>query len=47
MMGGPSCSDICEMVHHMLLQAGFKISPDDEDHTDMVKALNKCKLVRT
>jgi hypothetical protein len=44
-MSHPDCTDICEMVHFELGKLGFTIS-DDEDHTDMLDCLAKCKLIR-
>ncbi len=43
-MSSPSCTDVCEIIHTGLRGLGFEIS-DDEDHTDMLEALAKCKLV--
>ena len=34
-----SCSDVCEQVIERLLQLGFKINTEDEDHTDIMDAL--------
>lgn len=42
----PDCSDICEIIHIQLTELGFKISDSNEDHTDMIKALSGCRLVR-
>ena len=41
-----SCSDVCEIVHMRLSELGFKIDCDDEDHEDMIKALDHVKFVR-
>ncbi len=43
-MSTPDCTDICEVIHTGLRRLGFDIT-DDEDHTDMLDALAKCKLV--
>lgn len=43
-MSTPDCTDICEVIHTGLRRVGFDIT-DDEDHTDMLDALAKCKLV--
>lgn len=45
-MSRPDCSDVCEIIHTWLLDIGFKIDPHDEDHSDMIEALGKCKLVK-
>ncbi len=45
-MSGPDCSDGCEAVHERLNQLGFRFS-DDEDHTDILEALNKVEFIRT
>ncbi len=42
----PGCSDVCEIVHERLIELGFKIDNDNEDHTDMIEALEKIKFVR-
>lgn len=40
------CSDICEIVHTKLNELGFKIDIDNEDHTDMMKALEKVRFLK-
>ena len=40
------CSDVCEIIHERLLQLGFDISPDDEDHEDIINALEETTLIR-
>ena len=45
-MSVPDCSDVCEIVHMRLNALGFKISADDEDHTDIIEALSHVKFVR-
>jgi len=40
------CSDVCEIVHIKLIQLGFKISPDDENHDDIIDALGQVEFVR-
>lgn len=45
-MSGPDCSDVCEVVHERLNQLGFRFS-DDEDHPDILEALNKVEFIRT
>lgn len=42
----PSCSDVCEIVHKRLNELGFKIDEIDEDHTDMIEALEKVRFVK-
>jgi len=44
-MSGPSCTDVCEIIIDGLKSLGFKIG-DDEDHTDIMEALEKCHLVK-
>ena len=41
-----SCSDVCEVVMELLLQAGFDIDGDEEDHMDMMEALATAKLIK-
>ena len=43
-MSTPGCIDVCEVIHTDLIKLGFEVS-DDEDRTDMLEALAKCKLV--
>jgi len=45
-MSGPGCSDVCEAVHERMNQLGFRFS-DDEDHSDILEALNKVEFIRT
>lgn len=45
-MSRPDCSDVCEIIHDRLKDLGFNIDPDDEDHTDVIEALNKTVLIR-
>ncbi len=45
-MSGPDCSDVCEAVHERLNQLGFRFS-GDEDHTDILEALNKVEFILT
>ncbi len=45
-MSRPDCSDVCELVHERLKDLGFDIDQDEEDHSDMIEALNKTVLVR-
>ena len=45
-MSRPGCSDVCEILHDRLKDLGFNIDPDDEDHTDVIEALNKTVLIR-
>jgi hypothetical protein len=40
------CSDVCEIIHDRLNALGFKIDGSNEDHTDMIEALNKTTLYR-
>ena len=40
------CSDVCEIVHEKLNELGFKIDDNDEDHTDMIKALGKVRFIK-
>ena len=40
------CSDVCEIVHDRLLALGFKIDPDDEDHADIIEALQQVKFIK-
>lgn len=42
----PGCSDVCEIVHERLILLGFKIDNNNEDHTDMIEALEKIKFVK-
>jgi len=42
----PSCSDVCEIVHKRLGELGFKIDGDNEDHTDMMEALEQVRFVK-
>lgn len=42
----PSCSDVCEIVHEKLISLGFKIDNSNEDHTDMIEALEKIEFVK-
>ena len=42
----PGCSDVCEIVHERLIGLGFNIDNDNEDHTDMIEALEKIKFVK-
>ena len=42
----PGCSDVCEIVHEKLIELGFKIDNNNEDHTDMIEALEKIKFVK-
>jgi hypothetical protein len=41
-----SCSDICEIVHIKLNELGFKIDVNNEDHTDMMEALEKVRFIK-
>lgn len=41
-----SCSDVCEIVHQKLIELGFKINDSDEDHTDIIEALEKVRFVK-
>lgn len=43
-MSGTDCSDVCEAVHERLNQLGFRFS-DDEDHSDILEALNKVEFI--
>lgn len=45
-MSRPDCSDVCEIVHSKLLGLGFEIDPDEEDHTDIIKALGEVVIVK-
>ena len=40
------CSDVCEEIHHQLKSLGFAIDPNDEDHGDMMAALDQVQVVR-
>lgn len=42
----PSCSDVCEIVHKKLSELGFQIDESDEDHTDMIEALEKVRFLK-
>lgn len=44
-MSHPDCTDVCETIMSALAQLGFHID-EDEDHTDILNALAKCKLVK-
>jgi hypothetical protein len=44
-MSGPSCTDVCEIIIDWLRSLGFKIS-QEEDHTDVINALEECHLVK-
>lgn len=44
-MSLPDCTDICDIIIQQLTDLGFKVS-DDEDHTEMIEQLARCKLVR-
>ena len=37
---------MCEIVHERLIELGFKIDNNNEDHTDMIEALEKIKFVK-
>ncbi len=43
-MSGTDCSDVCEAVHERLNQLGFRFS-GDEDHSDILEALNKVEFI--
>ncbi len=45
-MSGTDCSDVCEAVHERLNQLGFRFS-GDEDHSDILEALNKVEFILT
>lgn len=45
-MSRPDCSDVCEIVHSRLLEMGFEIDPDDEDHIDIIRALGKVVMIK-
>ena len=40
------CSDVCEIVHERLLALGFNIDPENEDHQDIVDALEQVDFTR-
>jgi len=42
----PGCSDVCEIVQERLIELGFKIDGNNEDHADMIEALEKIKFVK-
>lgn len=44
-MSSPDCTDVCEIIISQLKALGFKIS-NNEDHTDVINALNKCSLIK-
>ena len=46
-MSAPSCGDVCEVVTDMLLNAGFKLNMDDDDHTDILDALGYARITDT
>lgn len=39
------CSDVCEYVHEELVRNGFDIDPNDEDHEDIIEALEGAVIV--
>lgn len=41
-----SCSDVCEAVTDELVSLGFRIDQDDENHADVLKALEQITMVR-
>lgn len=41
-----NCSDVCEAIHSRLMGLGFTSAGDDENHDDMLEALDKVILVR-
>ncbi len=44
-MTPPSYQDVCEKIVSWLRSLGFKIE-NDEDYTNVMKALNKCNLIK-
>ena len=41
-----SCSDVCEYISEVLLTLGFELDMDDEEHEDMLIALEHVTIVR-
>ena len=42
----PTCSDVCERIHEELIGLGFKIDGNEEDHADMLEALDKTTFIK-
>lgn len=41
-----SCSDVCEIVYDRLKELEFDLDGSNEDHTDIIEALNKTVFVK-
>ena len=42
-----SCPDVCDLVIDRLLQLGFELDTDDDDHGDILAALEEVAFVRS
>ena len=44
-MSKPSCGEVCEALIHRVEEMGFPLT-DDDDHSDILDALDQCLIVR-